>query len=125
MQALLTRTPFEMHRVLEFFTERELQMQIGVPRYQWLAALTNELIDNGLDACETAGIAPEIAVSLDRATLTVCDNGPCLPETTIERSLDYLRRGHNSGRPQQGFDTNAHRLLPLVLIQQDDLVQQN
>src|SRR5262249_49709630 len=92
MQALLTCTTFEIHRVLEFFTERELQMQIGAPRYQWLAALTKELIDNGLDACETAGIAPEIAVSLDRATLTVCDNGPCLPETTMERSLDYLIR---------------------------------
>jgi hypothetical protein len=36
-----------------------------------------------------------------------------------------MRRGHKSGRPQQGFDPNANRLLPLVLIQQDDLVQQN
>ena len=74
------------------FTERELQMQLGFPWLQWLIALTKELIDNGLDARETAGVSPEITVALDGATLTVDDNGPGLPQATIERSLDYLVR---------------------------------
>ena len=93
--ATLTRTTFEMSRALEFFTERELQMQIGFPRGWWPIALTKELIDNGLDVCETAGVAPEITVTLetlDGYTLTVHDNGPGLPETTLQRSLDYLVR---------------------------------
>src|SRR5262245_30486668 len=92
MLALLTRTTFEMHRALEFFTERELQMQIGFARWHWVVALTKELMDNGLDACETAGIAPELTVTLDDSTLTVHDNGPGLPEATLARSLDYLVR---------------------------------
>ena len=33
MPGVLNRTTFEMHRALEFFTERELQMQIGYPGY--------------------------------------------------------------------------------------------
>ena len=33
MPGVLNRTTFEMHRALEFFTERELQMQIGYPRF--------------------------------------------------------------------------------------------
>ena len=38
---------------------------------------------------------------------------------------NLLRCGHKSGRPQEGFDTDTDRLLPLVLIRQDDLIQQN
>src|SRR5262245_25158528 len=81
-----------MSRALEFFTERELQMQIGFPRWHWPIALTKELVDNALDACETAGVTPEITVTLDGHTLIVHDNGPGLPETTLRRSLDYLVR---------------------------------
>jgi DNA topoisomerase VI subunit B len=88
----LTRTTFEMSRALEFFTERELQMQIGFPRWHWPIALTKELLDNALDACETAGVTPEITVTLDGHTLIVHDNGPGVPETTLQRSLDYLVR---------------------------------
>jgi DNA topoisomerase VI subunit B len=90
--ATLTRTTFEMSRALEFFTERELTMQPGFPRLQWGIALTKELSDNGLDACEKAGVAPEITVTLDGSTLTVHDTGPGLPETTLRGSLDYLVR---------------------------------
>jgi len=36
---------------LEFFTEKELQLQIGQPKQCWPIALLKELIDNALDAC--------------------------------------------------------------------------
>ena len=52
----LERTTFETNRELEFFSEKELSMQIGHGRDLWPVALTKELIDNALDACETAGI---------------------------------------------------------------------
>src|SRR5262245_40053959 len=90
--AILTRTTFEMSRALEFFTERELQMQFGFSRALWPIARTKELVDNALDACETAGVSPEITVRLDGSTQTVHDNGPGLPATTLQRSLDYLVR---------------------------------
>ena len=84
----LDRTTFQMSRVLEFFSEKELQMQIGFPRQLWPIALLKELIDNALDACETAGILPEIEITLEPDALSVQDNGPGLPASTIERSLD-------------------------------------
>jgi DNA topoisomerase VI subunit B len=67
-------------------------MQLGHPRRLWLVALLKELIDNALDACETAGIAPAVTVTVTSDWLEVGDNGPGLPATTLERSLDYLVR---------------------------------
>jgi DNA topoisomerase VI subunit B len=92
MPVALDRTTFQMSRVLEFFSEKELQMQIGFSRGAWPIALLKELMDNALDACETASILPDIEVMLEPDALTVRDNGPGLPASTIERSLDYLTR---------------------------------
>jgi DNA topoisomerase VI subunit B len=88
----LHRTAFETSRLLEFFTEKELAMQLEVGRAQWPIALLKELIDNALDACEAAQVAPEITVTLAPDALTVADNGPGLPHVVLERSLDYLVR---------------------------------
>ena len=90
--AVLHRTRFTMSRALEFFSERELSMQIGIGRAYWGLALVKELVDNSLDACEDAAIAPDITVTHTDEALTVADNGPGIPDATIRRSLDYLIR---------------------------------
>jgi len=92
MQSELQRVTFTTSRELEFFTEKELSMQIGHPAYMWPVALTKELIDNALDACENAGIAPVIEVTQDGDALSVRDSGPGLPESTLRHSLDYMVR---------------------------------
>ena len=92
MNKHLERTTFQTSRLLEFFSPKELQMQIGSSQEQWPLALLKELIDNGLDACETSGIAPEITVTIDQDAVSVRDNDPGIPPKTIERSLDYLYR---------------------------------
>jgi DNA topoisomerase VI subunit B len=92
MTAMLDRTTFQMSRLLEFFSEKELQLQIGFSPPEWPIALLKELIDNALDACETAGMLPAIEVTLAPDALSVQDNGPGLPVSTVERSLDYLVR---------------------------------
>jgi DNA topoisomerase VI subunit B len=51
--------------------------------------LLKELIDNALDACETAGTPPEINITLTPQGFTVADNGPGISQALIERSLDY------------------------------------
>ena len=51
--------------------------------------LIKELVDNALDACETAGTPPEITVTMTPQGFTVADNGPGMPTALIERSLDY------------------------------------
>jgi DNA topoisomerase VI subunit B len=88
----LQRTTFSTSRLLEFFSAKELQMQIGHGRDQWPIALLKELLDNALDACETADIAPVIKVVLEDDAVSVQDNGPGLPIETLEKSLDYTVR---------------------------------
>lgn len=91
-QAILKRETFTTSRLMEFFTKKELAMQMGHSEYMWPIALVKELIDNSLDACESAGIAPKIHVAYDNDSITVEDNGPGLPQSTLEKSLDYLVR---------------------------------
>jgi DNA topoisomerase VI subunit B len=58
MQQAFERTTFQTSRLLEFFSEKELQLQIGFAIEQWPIALLKELIDNALDAAESAGVPP-------------------------------------------------------------------
>src|SRR5947209_2276153 len=67
-------------------------MQIGYTQAVWPLALLKELIDNALDACETARVAPSIRVVVEDDALGVQDNGPGLPVSILEHSLDYSIR---------------------------------
>jgi len=112
--AILERTTFATSRLMEFFTEKELSMQIGHDRAWWPAALLKELVDNALDACEMAGTPPHIDVALGDDVLSVQDNGPGIPSATIERSLDYLIRVSdktNYASPTRGQLGNALKCL--------------
>jgi DNA topoisomerase VI subunit B len=51
---MMMRTAFVTDRATEFLTESELTTQIGYGRKLWLLVLAKELIDNALDACESA-----------------------------------------------------------------------
>ena len=88
----LNRQTFTISRMMEFFTAKELQMQIGHWPGLWPAALLKELVDNALDACEGTGVQPNIRVVVENDFLTVEDNGPGMPRETLERSLDYAIR---------------------------------
>jgi len=88
----LNREAFTTSRLMEFFSEKELAMQIGVSRPRWAIALLKELIDNSLDACEGAGVAPQISVTVQPDVLIVSDNGPGLPYEVLRKSLDYSIR---------------------------------
>jgi len=92
MAEQLNRRTFITNRSLEFFSEKELSMQIGHSKGLWPIALVKELIDNSLDACETAGILPEIEVTVTEDFVSIKDNGPGLPEETLKKSLDYMIR---------------------------------
>ncbi|HOX60069.1 MAG TPA: hypothetical protein P5284_08350 [Candidatus Contendobacter sp.] len=107
---LLQRETFELSRMMEFFSERELTAQIGHSRTYWPVALLKELLDNSLDACESANIAPVLHVELQDDALIVADNGPGLPLATLEKSLDYeVRVSDKTGyvSPSRGQQGNA------------------
>ena len=64
MGAKLNRTIFETSRAAEYFSIRELQMQTGQPLKNFAEVVLKELGDNGLDSAETAGVPPELDISI-------------------------------------------------------------
>ena len=71
----LTRVPFKVSRLMEFCTRRELVNQTGHDVYEWALVILKELVDNGLDDTEEAGIAPVISVTVKCGSIIVTDNG--------------------------------------------------
>lgn len=88
----LERSTFQVNRSMEYFSEKELQRQIGRGVDWWPVALLKELIDNGLDACEMHDVDPVIEVEVGEDYFSVQDNGPGLPSEVIVGSLDYSQR---------------------------------
>lgn len=129
MREQLKRTTFTTSRLLEFFTEKELQMQIGHAVEHWPVAVLKELIDNALDACETTGVAPEIHIRLEKDAISVEDNGPGLPQKILERSLDYAVRVSDKNHyvsPTRGQLGNALKCVwaaPFVVDGEHGLVE--
>ena len=114
MPATLERITFETSRELEFFTEKELQMQIGHDRDYWPVAILRELIDNALDACEMTDVPPVIEVGIEQDAFTVQDNGPGLPAETLVGSLDYFKRVSDKAfyvSPTRGQMGNALKVI--------------
>jgi DNA topoisomerase VI subunit B len=90
----LTRVAFRVSRLMEFCTKRELQNQTGHAVYDWPLVVLKELIDNALDACEEAEIAPVISIGVDvgAGVITIEDNGVGIGTDTIKSILDYSIR---------------------------------
>ena len=88
----LDRTTFETSRPLDFCSEKELTAQTGHKVDEWPLVVLKEGMDNALDACEEAGVAPEIRITVDDGGITVADNGPGIPAITVEKLLDYSKK---------------------------------
>jgi len=88
----LTRVAFKVSRLMEFCSQRELQNQTGHAIYEWPTVVAKELIDNALDACEEAEVAPDIAVVVEEDAIVVQDNADGIDAETIESVLDYTIR---------------------------------
>ncbi len=85
----LERTTFRTSRLMDFCNRKELTAQTGHQPEAWPLVALKELVDNALDACEEAGVAPEVSVKVDDTGITVTDNGPGIPETIIQDILDF------------------------------------
>ena len=60
----LTRVAFRVSRLMEFCSLRELQNQTGHSYYDWLLVILKELMDNGIDGCEEAEVAPVMVITV-------------------------------------------------------------
>ena len=120
---LLRRETFCTSRLLEFCNRKELINQTGHSPEQWPLVVLKELVDNGLDACEEAGIAPEIDVTISeqRGAIEITDNGPGIPPETVADILDYMVRVSSReayASPTRGAQGNALKTviaMPFVL----------
>src|SRR6516162_1928093 len=70
----LTRVTFTVSRLMEFCSKRELQNQTGHSVYDWPLVVLKELMDNALDACEEAEVAPVISVAVSPGSIIIKDN---------------------------------------------------
>ncbi len=114
MSVVLERTVFETSRDAEYVDLRELQAQTGQAREQFAAVILKELVDNALDACETAGIAPRVTIDVtDDAgmlQIAVSDNGTGISPETVERITNFQTRTSDKAAyraPTRGAQGNA------------------
>lgn len=102
--------------VSEFFTKNRHLLGFDSPLKALLTAV-KEAVDNSLDACEEAGILPEIAVEIsqtgdNRYRMAVEDNGPGVVEAQIGKIFGKLLYGSkfhklSQSRGQQGIGISA------------------
>lgn len=113
-KATLKRETFRTSREMDFLSLKELVAQTGHDVEEWPLVALKELLDNALDACEEADIAPEITVEADANGISVCDNGPGLADCTIKSVLDFSVRVSNREAyvaPDRGAQGNALKTL--------------
>ena len=107
----LERTTFTASRKMEYFTVDGLTKEIAHGIELWPKAITKELIDNSLDACEESSVTPLIKVTIDDTRISVADNaGDGLPEATLRGSQDYEQTVSNKAlyvSPLRGKQGNA------------------
>jgi DNA topoisomerase VI subunit B len=119
----LERVAFKTSRLAEFCGEKELVAQTGHAAEDWPLVILKELVDNALDECEEAEVAPEISmeVSTERGEIVVTDNGRGLPSETIDGTLDYTSRVSSReayvspSRGQQGNAVKTIVTMPFAL----------
>lgn len=111
--------------VSEFFTKNRHLLGFDNPRKALLTCV-KEAVDNALDACEEAGILPDVTVKLEvvsngepvapsqatRFRITVADNGPGIVRQHIPRIFAKLLYGSKfhrlrMSRGQQGIGISA------------------
>src|SRR6187549_2532152 len=113
--------------VSEFFTKNRHLLGFDNPRKALLTCV-KEAVDNALDACEEAGILPDVTVQLEvvsigssaappasqatRFRVTVADNGPGIVRQQIPRIFAKLLYGSKfhrlrMSRGQQGIGISA------------------
>ena len=102
--------------VSEFFTKNRHLLGFDSPLKALMTAV-KEAVDNSLDACEEAGILPEIAVIIEQVSdkvykMIVEDNGPGVLDTQIGKIFGKLLYGSkfhklSQSRGQQGIGISA------------------
>ncbi len=109
-------TEFKEHSVAEFF--RKNRQMLGFSgKVRSLTTIVHEFATNSLDACEEAGILPDIKIEVrqlenDHVKVIFEDNGPGIPKSHIGKALGMMLAGtkfhrHMQMRGQQGIGASG------------------
>ena len=111
--------------VSEFFEKNKHLLGFDNPT-KALMMVVKEAVDNSLDACEEAGILPELIVKMknpknDYFTVSVQDNGPGIVKEQIPRVFGKLLYGSKfhrlrQSRGQQGIGISAAVLYSQLMV---------
>ncbi len=109
--------------VSEFFAKNRHLLGFDNPRKALLTTV-KEAVDNSLDACEEAGIAPEVSITIEQLgethyRVTIQDNGPGIVKKQIPNIFGRLLYGSKfhrlrMSRGQQGIGISAAGMYGLL-----------
>ncbi|MFT3685431.1 MAG: ATP-binding protein [Phycisphaerales bacterium] len=126
--------------VSEFFAKNRHLLGFDNPRKALLTTV-KEAVDNSLDACEEAGILPDITVVIEdlqpdrpasaktsRYRITVVDNGPGIVRKQVENVFGRLLFGSKfhrlkMSRGQQGIGISAAGMYGLITTGKPMMIQ--
>ena len=126
--------------VSEFFAKNRHLLGFDNPRKALLTTV-KEAVDNSLDACEEAGILPDVTVVIEdlqpdrgrdvkqsRYRITVVDNGPGIVRKQVENVFGRLLFGSKfhrlkMSRGQQGIGISAAGMFGLITTGKPMLIQ--
>lgn len=113
-------TEFKEHSVADFFKKNKQMLGLS-GKQRSMTTIVHELVTNSLDACEEAGILPEIEVAISELgteyyEISVVDNGPGIPEDKLASAMGKLLAGTKfhrlvQTRGQQGIGVSGIILL--------------
>ena len=114
---------FKEQSITQFFRKNS-QMLGYSGKVRSLTTIVHEYVSNSLDACEEAGIFPEISVEVkeiseSRHYITVIDNGPGIPQKHIGKALASILSGtkfhrYLQQRGQQGIGAGGCTLFSAI-----------
>ncbi|MGC8622578.1 MAG: DNA topoisomerase VI subunit B [Candidatus Micrarchaeia archaeon] len=103
---------FKEHSIAEFFKKNRQMLGYSSP-VRSLVTVVHEYVTNSLDACEEAGILPDITVTITKLSensykVGIRDNGPGIPKAYVGKSLATILAGtkfhrYMQQRGQQGI----------------------
>ncbi len=114
---------FKQYSISEFFRKNS-QMLGYAGKVRSLTTIVHEYLTNSIDACEEAGIMPEIAVEINeigenKYKVTVSDNGPGIPQNIVGKALATILAGtkfhrYMQQRGQQGIGATGCTLFSAI-----------
>jgi DNA topoisomerase-6 subunit B len=114
---------FKENSIAEFFRKNR-QMLGYAGKVRSLTTIVHEYVTNSLDACEEAGILPEIRVEVkeigeEKYSVLVRDNGPGIPKSIVGKALATILAGtkfhrYIQQRGQQGIGASGCTLYAYV-----------